>query len=73
MKLEDEIYTKLFNNADNCFDKPHTKLDSKARAVYSSATMIYNLLGNEVNIDGKKYQVEKADIKVDIKDMMLYK
>ena len=46
------------NIADNCFDEPHSKLDSSARAVYSSVTMIYNLFGKNVIIDGKKYQVE---------------
>lgn len=42
---------------DNCYDIPHDKLDNRARAIYSSATMIYNLLGKSVTINNKSYEV----------------
>lgn len=42
---------------DNCFDTPHDKLDNRARSIYSSATMIYNLLGKTVTLNNKSYEV----------------
>lgn len=42
---------------DNCYDIPHEKLDNRARAIYSSATMIYNLLGKYVTLNNKSYEV----------------
>ena len=45
------------NIEDNCFDLPHDKLDNRARAIYSSAAMIYNLLGKSVTLNNKSYEV----------------
>lgn len=45
------------NIKDNCFDTPHDKLDNRARAIYSSAAMIYNLLGKSVTLNKKSYEV----------------
>lgn len=42
---------------DNCYDIPHDKLDNRARAIYSSATMIYNLFGKSVTLNNKYYEV----------------
>lgn len=42
---------------DNCYDEPHDKLDLRARSIYSSATMIYNLLGKSVTLNNKSYEV----------------
>lgn len=43
---------------DNCYYKPHNKLGKNTNAIYSSAMMIYNLLGNEVTLNKKDYQVQ---------------
>lgn len=43
---------------DNCYNKPHNKLGKNTNAIYSSAMMIYNLLGNEVILNKKHYQVQ---------------
>lgn len=45
------------NIKDNCYYEPHNKLDERARAIYSSAMMIYNLLGNSVILKEKSYEV----------------
>ena len=42
---------------DNCYYEPHNKLDERARAIYSSAMMIYNLLGKSVILKEKSYEV----------------
>jgi len=42
---------------DNCYYTPHKELKKDARAIYSSAAMIYNLLGNNVTINNKNYDV----------------
>jgi hypothetical protein len=45
---------------DNCYDIPHDKLDNRARSIYSSASMIYNLLGKNVTLNNKYYEVLKC-------------
>lgn len=45
------------NIKDNCYYEPHNKLDERARSIYSSAMMIYNLLGNSVILKEKSYEV----------------
>ena len=42
---------------DNCYYKPHNKLADNARCIYSSAMMIYNLLGNKVSLNNDLYDV----------------
>lgn len=45
------------NLRDNCYYIPHKELKKDARAIYSSAAMIYNLLGNSVTLNNKNYDV----------------
>lgn len=42
---------------DNCYFNPHNKLDKRARSIYSSAMMIYNLLGTYLILKEKSYEV----------------